>query len=125
MTIELASLRIHKPGEDGLLRALKIPTADRAYWVSMRRLWPLQYWVNNGVQIHYTPPEPNRIFRGGDGLQGATYVGLRGAGLDPPRESPFLAGETFEDAARGVRIRIDATGEEAGVPFADVTVERF
>ena len=115
----------HDNGPDGLLRALKIPTADRIYWVSLRRLWPLQPWVNNGVQIHYTPVRRNPAYVTGNGLGGATYIGLRNADPEPHRVSPFQPGEALEDAERGVRIRIDSTGEEAGVAFAEVTVENF
>ncbi|MGW8370283.1 MAG: hypothetical protein ACWGPN_16585, partial [Gammaproteobacteria bacterium] len=113
----------HDNGPDGRLRALKIPTDDRIYWVSMRRLWPEKIWLRNGVQIHFTELERNRP--GPDGLDGPTYVGLRNTDPFPADSSPFQPGEVFEDTARGLRIRIDMTGSEAGVPYADVTVERF
>jgi hypothetical protein len=101
----------HDNGPSGSIRAVRVVAADgREYWVDMRRLWPEEIVLHQGVQIHYFVPG-----LGYDTLVGTPFV----AG------SPYVGGETFEDAGRGVRIHVDATGMDSAGFFADVTVERF
>lgn len=112
----------HDNGPIGFVRALRIMTSDdREYWVDMRRLFPEAPTLHNGVQIYYHEPPP-----GIDPPANWFVVAPRPIVLDV--DSPFLVGDVFTDAGRGLRITVDAVGLDplaGGVHYADVTVERF
>jgi hypothetical protein len=104
------------------LRTLRIRTDDaRVYWVDMRRLWPEVPQLHSGVQVYYTDAVRPDGFIGDLNYVGSTAT-------IHAFTSPIQVGETVEDAARGVRIRVLGAGEDpfiAGALYADVSVERF
>jgi hypothetical protein len=112
----------HDNGPAGFLRTLRIRTDDaRVYWVDMRRLWPEVPQLHSGVQVYYTDAVRPDGFIGDLNYVGSTAT-------IHAFTSPIQVGETVEDAARGVRIRVLGAGEDpfiAGALYADVSVERF
>ncbi len=116
-------LSAHDTGPRNKPRGLLIRTDGvREYWVDMRRLWPEETDLSTGVQIHYWERRsPTEVYP----------IGMNAIGRPSPSlstESPFQAGEVFEDLDRGVRITISTVGLDPtalGVHYALIDVERF
>lgn len=117
------NLFAHDTAPPDIPMGLLIRTDDaREYWVDMRRLWPEETGLHDGVQIHYWEKrEPTEIFP----------LSVQAIGRQPGasiQSSAFVEGDVFEDAGRGVRIIIRSVGMDPfrfGVHTALVDVERF
>ncbi len=111
------------PGATGL-RALRIDvSAERAYWLDVRRGMPEDVNLSNGLEVRY---EDKGRWASGDFIldyEGVVLLDMNAVTYEFT-DHALVTGQTFRDPANGIEVRVLGIGSDAMGSYVDVEVVR-
>lgn len=113
----------HDAADAGGLRAIRIDAdAEKTYWLDIRRQFPWNSSMANGIEVRRVTTDPSSTRRYGqvhlldmDPMNGASLVHSL---------TPFGPMFVFEDAGNGLRVWLTGVGVDEVGAYADVRIDR-